>query len=358
MSELTPLADFHRANGAVFSESNPLPAHFGDPAREYTAARDAAGLMDRSDRGLLQFTGPDRLLFLQGMLSNDLRVLQPFDGQYAAILTQQGKVVADVRVLCAMNSLYLDFWTNLKDKILGHLNRYLVADEVEIADRSNEYTFVSVRGPRAEALIRAVVPDANLPSHIKQHAMVTIDGAAVCIVREDPGVPAYDLILPRTGAGAIAQRLTEAGKPLSAAWIGSEAQEVLRVEAGIPLYGVDFGEDNLLLEASLAGAVSFTKGCYLGQEIVERIRSRGHVNKQLRGLLLDGAVAAKPGNRLQSGGKEAGAVTSSVVSPQFGRPIALGYVAKEFWDSGTVLMIGGDAGVRAQVTQLPFSASS
>ena len=358
MSEPTPLADFHRANGAVFSESSPLPVHFGDPAREYAAARDAAGLIDRADRGLLQFTGPDRLPFLQGMLSNDLRVLKPFDGQYAAILTQQGKVIADVRVLCAMNSFYLDFWANLKDKILAHLNRYLVADEVEIADRSNEYTFVSVRGPRAGALIRAVMPDANLPAQTRQHAMITIDGAAVCIVREDPGDPVYDLILPRASAVPIAQGLTDSGRSLSASWIGTAAQEVLRVEVGMPLYGVDFGEDNLLLEVGLADAVSFTKGCYLGQEIVERVRSRGHVNKKLCGLLLDGVVAAKPGDRLHSSGKEAGQVTSSVVSPRLGHPVALGYVVKEFWEPGTVLTLERDAGIRAKVTQPPFTASS
>lgn len=357
MSELSPLADYHRANGAVFTDS-PLPAHFGDPAREYAAAHDAAGLIDRSDRGLLQFTGPDRLPFLQGMLSNDLRALKPFDGQYAAILTQQGKVIADVRVLCAMNSFYLDFWVSLKEKVLAHLNRYLVADEVEISDRSNEYIFISVRGPRAETLVRAVVSDADLPSRTKQHAMITIDGAAVCIVRENPGALAYDLILPRASAVAIAQRLSDAGRPLSASWIGTEAQEVLRVEGGIPLYGVDFSEDNLLLEVGLADAVSFTKGCYLGQEIVERIRSRGHVNKQLRPLLLNGVAAAKPGDKLYSGAKEAGTVTSSVVSPRLDHPVALGYVAKEFWEPGTELTIEGGAGISAQVSQLPFLASS
>lgn len=358
MSEPTPLADFHRRNGAVFTASHPLPAHFGDPAREYAAARDAAGLIDLSDRALLQFTGPDRLAFLQGMLSNDLRALKPFDGQYAAILTQQGKVVADVRVLCAMNSFYLDFWASLKEKIVAHLNRYLVADEVEIADRSTEYTSISARGPRAEALVKAVAAGAALPGQTKQHAMITVEGAAVCVVREDPGAPAYDLILPLGSAALIAQRLTEAGKPLAAAWVGGDAQEILRVEAGIPRYGVDFGEDNLLLEASLTDAVSFTKGCYLGQEIVERIRSRGHVNKKLCGLLLDGAAAAKAGERLHAGGKEIGAITSSVISPALGRAVALGYVAKEFWQPGTALTLDrGGAAISARVASLPFASS-
>src|SRR6266436_2784041 len=154
MLKQLPLVDFHRSNGAQFIEFNGwlLPAHFGNSAAEYAAVRSAIGLMDLSDRGLLQVTGPDRLSFLQGMLSNDLRALQPFTGQYSTILTQQGKVVADVRVLCAMNSFYLDFWENLKDKITTHLNRYLVADEVEIANRSAEYSFISVQGPHAGML--------------------------------------------------------------------------------------------------------------------------------------------------------------------------------------------------------------
>jgi len=359
MSERTPLTDWHRAHGALFTGPDALPARFGDPMREYAAARDGVGLIDLCDRALLQFTGPDRLSFLQGMLSNDLRALEPFDGQYAAILTQQGKVVADVRVLCAMNSFYLDFWASLKEKIIAHLNRYLVADEVEIADRSAEYISISARGPRAEALVKAVAGGAALPGQTKQHAMITIEGAAVCVVREDPGAPAYDLILPVESAAAIAQRLTEAGKPLGVAWVGTEAQEILRVEAGIPRYGVDFGEDNLLLEASLADAVSFTKGCYLGQEIVERIRSRGHVNKKLCGLLLDGAAAAKAGDRLHEGSKEIGAITSSVISPRLGRAVALGYVAKEFWQPGTVLTLDrGGAAISARVASLPFAASS
>ena len=136
MMKASPLINLHRSNGAVLAERDGwlLPAHFGNPAAEYDAVRRAAGLIDFSHRGLLQFTGADRLSFLQGMLSNDVRALKPFDGQYAALLTQQGKVLADVRVLCAMNSLYLDFWENLQEKILAHLNRYLIADEVEIVE--------------------------------------------------------------------------------------------------------------------------------------------------------------------------------------------------------------------------------
>lgn len=354
--------DFHRANGAIFVERDgwQLPDRFGNAAAEYAVARSAVGLIDLSHRGLLQFTGPDRLSFLQGMLSNDLRQLMPFDGQAAAILTQQGKVVAEARVLCSLNSFYIDLWENLKDKVVAHLNRYLVADEVETADRSAEYGMISLQGPRSEALLRALVGQAQLPAHAKQHAMVDIAGAAVCVVRDDRYGPAgFDLIVPLTSISNIAEKLAADGQPYGAAWMGEQAQNILRVEAGIPRYGVDFNEENLLLEVGLDDAVSFTKGCYLGQEVVERIRSRGHVNKKLCGLLLDGEWPAERGDLIQAGENQVGKITSSVVSPQLRQPIALGYVAKEHWNPGTELLVRRDASMlRATVAALPFTGSS
>jgi folate-binding protein YgfZ len=362
MAKQSSLSEMHRSNGAVFIEQDGwmIPAHLGDVASEYQAVRSAAGLIDFAQRGLLQFSGPDRLSFLQGMLSNDMRDLKPFDGAYATILSQQGKVIADVRVLCAMNSFYLDFWENLKDKLLDHLNRYLIADEVEIIDRSQEYTIVSIQGPQAQALLRRTIPgDIELPTRPKQHGMIDIDGAAVCVVNDShTGEAGYDLIVPLSSAANIAQKLTNAGKEFSAAWIGEEALNILRVEAGIPRYGVDFTEDNLLLEVGIDNAFSFTKGCYLGQEVVERIRSRGHVNKKLSGLLLDGETPAKAGDVIESAGKPIGMVTSSVFSPALKQSIALGYLNKDFWTPGGEVSIKSDRPRAATVAALPFLRSS
>jgi folate-binding protein YgfZ len=326
---------------------------------EYRAVRDAVGLFDLSHRGLLQITGPDRLSFLQGMLSNDLRGLKTFDGQYATILTQQGKVVADVRVLCAMNSFYLDFWEPLREKILAHLNRYLIADEVEIADRSDEYSTLSLQGPQSETLLRAVFGEAELPQRAFGHAMIQLDGAAICVIAAThTGESGFDLIIPTADLEKIARRISAAGGPFAPRWIGAEAQEILRVEAGIPLYGVDFSEDNLLLEVGLDHAVSFSKGCYLGQEVVERIRSRGHVNKKLSGLLLETEEPADIGSIIEANGKSAGMITSSVLSPRLNRSIALGYVSKEFWSPGTPVTVrSGARETRAAVTALPFPLS-
>ena len=358
MAKQSTLSTFHKSNGAEFVELDGwlLPAHFGNVAAEYAAVRSAVGLMDLSYRGLLQVTGPDRLSFLQGMLSNDLRALKPFAGQHATLLTQQGKVIADVRVLCALNSFYLDFLENLKEKILAHLNHYLVADEVEIADRSTEYATLSVQGPQSEALLRKLVGQAELPAHSLDHAMVSIDATAICAVyASHTGETGFDLIAPIANLSNIAQRVTGTGKQFSAAWVGEEAQNILRIEAGIPRYGVDFTEDNLLLEVGLDHAVSFTKGCYLGQEVVERIRSRGHVNKKLVGLTLEGQEPASPRDVIVFADKPVGTITSSVHSPALGKPIAVGYVNKDCWNPDTRLTVNHNGIlVAARVTALPF----
>ena len=358
MAKQSPLSAFHQTSGAKFVERDGwlVPAHFGNPAAEYAVVRSAVGLIDLAYCGLLQVTGPDRLSFLQGMLSNDLRDLKPFTGQYATLLTQQGKVIAAVRVLCAMNSFYLDFLEVLKEKIVAHLNRYLVADEVEIADRSNEYATLSIQGPQSEALLGQLVRQAELPAHPLQHAMANIDAAAICIVRAShTGEDGFDLIGPTANLPNIAQKLTETGKQFSAAWVGEEAQNILRIEAGIARYGVDFTEDNLLLEVGLDNAVSFNKGCYLGQEVVERIRSRGHVNRKLVGLSLEGQKSASPGDVIASTDRPVGTITSSVHSPALARPIALGYVHKDYWSPDTRLSVNHNGvALDVRVTTLPF----
>ena len=358
MKNESRLATLHDSHGASFADYRGwrLPKNFGDAAAEYNAVRSAAGLIDFSDRGLLQFTGPDRLSYLQGMLSSDLRALKPFQGQPAAVLNQQGKVLADVMVLCAMNSFYLTLWADLTDKIVAHLNRYLVADEVEIADRSDEYGTLTIQGPRAEALFRTLVGQAKLPEHSLQHAMVNVEGADICVVRaHHASETGFDLIVPVPSLASIAQKLTENGKQSSAVWVGEEAQNILRVEAGVPRYGIDFTEDNLLLEVGLEHAVSLDKGCYLGQEVVERIRSRGHVNKKLVGLSLEGREPASQGDAIVAANTPVGAITSSVCSPALGNAIALGYVHKNYWNRDTQLTINHNGiSLSARVTDLPF----
>jgi folate-binding protein YgfZ len=255
-----------------------------------------------------------------------------------------------------VNSFYLDFWAPLKDKIIAHLNRYVVADDVEIEDRTEEYTTLSLQGPRSEALMAEFAGQAKLPDQLAHHTMLNAGDPAICAIRAThTGEAGFDLIIPKAELVAVAQRLTEIGRRFAAAWIGREALEILRLEAGIPLYGTDITEDNLLLETGLDSHVSFTKGCYLGQEIVERVRSRGHVNRKLCGLLLGGATPARLGDAIRSDEKQVGTITSSVSSPRLGRAIALGYLQRGYWEPGTQVTVSSLAGLStALITEPPF----
>lgn len=357
MANQSTLHDLHQRLGAVFAERDGwlLPEHFGDAGGEYDAVVNGAAIYDLAGRAMLQFTGADRLSFLQGMLSNDLLPLKMFDGVAAALLTQQGKVVADLRVLCSLNSFYLDFWAPLQETILSHLNRYLVADEVEVNDPNERWKMLSIQGPHAQAILDRIFAGAVLPVRLHHHGMVQYGGAPVCVVRSDwSGYGGIDVILPSDQLESFVERL----RALGAVWVGTQAQEVLRVEAGQPRYGVDFSADNLLLEVDLADSVSFSKGCYLGQEVVERIRSRGHVNRKLCGLLLDGDVPANPGDKLMDGDKETGQITSSVFSRALKQAIALGYVSREFWAPGSKLnLLHTGKAVGATVAPRPLNPS-
>jgi folate-binding protein YgfZ len=353
----SPFVTIHRSSGAKFSEENGwlLPSHFEDPLREYQAVRSEVGLIDLCHRGILRFTGPDQASFLQGMVSNDVKALADGDGAAAAILNVQGKILADTRVLCGSDFMLLDLWEFLKDKILDHLNRYLIADEVEITDLTAHWGTLSFQGPKARSFLTELFDD-ELPTREYSHRTVSIDGAPVRVVRSTyTGEEGYDLLTEVESLSAILARIEPLTGKFSARWIGTKALETLRVEAAIPRYGTDMDENTLLPEARLERAVSFQKGCYLGQEVVERIRSRGHVNRRLAGMVLEGDSPAEHNDSVHSDNKEVGKVTSSVFSPFLDRPIALGYIHRNYLEPGTPLLLHHQSKtIQAKVAPLPF----
>ena len=359
MSKQSPLIGIHHANGAILGEYDgwSLPRHFGEPHEEYCAVRRAVGILDRSNRAVLEFTGADRLSYLQGLISNDLRMAPSGEGTDAAFLSQQGKILADCRALTTDDSFIVDFWEPLKPRILDHLHRYLVADEVEIADLNDRYAILSIQGPESEILLEKFVPRDKQPQNTLAHSLAQIGGVEIRICRySHTGEDGFDLMIPLVEIESLARQLTEVASTYSARWVGAEAYEILRIEAGIPRYGVDITDDNLILETGLTHAVSFNKGCYLGQEVVERIRSRGHVNKNLTGLIIHDKKPPPAGSKILSAEKEIGTITSSVYSPALESPIALGYVHRDHCSRGTQLLIRYDAEllVNATVTELPF----
>ncbi|MCZ6620725.1 MAG: aminomethyltransferase family protein [Deltaproteobacteria bacterium] len=361
MANHSPLSELHRENGAHFREEDgwSLPLHFGKPLEEYQSVRSHVGLFDLCHRSLLRFTGPDRVSFLQGMVSNDVEKLTPGQGTVAAVLDIHGKILADIRILCAEDYLLLDLWESLKEKIVNHFNRYLIADEVEVSDLTDRYGILSVQGRNSRDLLEGLLGTAKLPSTELSHAEYqTGDGKARLIRATHTGEEGFDIILEIKDLLRIVSSIQEKGKTFSTQWVGYQAQEILRIEAGIPRYGVDMDEDNLILETGLDRAVSFTKGCYLGQEVVERIHSRGHVNRKLIGMVLEGDSAAMRGDAIHAEKQQIGNVTSSLLSPALKCPLALGYVRRDFTSPGTRVAIHCNGRtIPAMVSRLPFYKS-
>jgi folate-binding protein YgfZ len=301
---------------------------------------------DLSARGRLVLTGPDRVRFLHGMVTNDVEALAPGAGCHAAMLTPKGKLQADLVIYADADQLLVELDAPLREKIAGALARHLILDDVELADVTDETRELGVYGDGAAAAIAAAL-GAPVPP-LPPYGHVGIDGVRVARASElGPSMTGYHLIAPRERALALA---------IDAEILTDDEFEARRIEAGTPLYGVDMSEDRLPIEAGLTDAVSFTKGCYLGQEVIARATNLGHINKRLVGLLLDGEGAVARGARISGPGRpEAGVVTSSVVSPRLGRAIALGYVHRTLWDEGTALTILDGAHERpARVTALPF----
>ena len=332
-----------------------LPNAFTNPQDEYAAVCAKAGLIDLSFRTQVKFTGEDRSDFLQGMLSNDVKALRPGDGCPATLLTEQGRIVADLRVYAEESAIFLDIDARIKEKTIEALDRFIIADDVEIEDLSTHQVTLAVQGPVA-AEVLAAAGLSSLPEQELQHRDATLADVQVRVVRSDQtGKGGYEFHVPGERASVVWQALARLDGLLP---VGHTALNMLRVEAGIPWYGLDMDEDRIVLEVGLDRAISFNKGCYLGQEVVERASARGRMNRMLSGFLLQNeAQAALPirGDRLVKDDKQVGWLTSVTTSPTLGRPIALGYVRREHGEPGTRLRIDRpDTDMIAEVTKLPF----
>jgi len=350
----SPFAELAHARGAVPRDYGgiELAETFGDSRREYAEARAGAGLFDLSFRTGLVFTGADRTTFLHNMLSNDILALRPGAGCYATLLTRESKVVADANVFCRSESIRLDVDLRVKDRARAHLEKFLVADEVEIDDRSEVETSLGVHGPRSPEILRATLA-AEIPAAEFDHVDGAIAGAPVLVARLDwTGDPGFDLVMARSDAPAVWRALLANGGLHP---IGMAAAEVLRLEAGRPYVDVDFDESHLVLEAGLERGINFQKGCYLGQEIVERASARGHVNKRLVGLRIEGEETPQRDARIWKDGGETGRITSAVFSPELRTPIAFGYVRREAMAAGSRVEVEVSGKTQpAEVVTLPF----
>jgi len=302
---------------------------------------------DLSANGKLRVVGADRVRFLNGLFTNDVAALAPGRGCHAAMLNVKGKVIAEAIVLADADSLLVEVVPELLRPVLATLERHAIVDDVAFEDHTDRLEELGAYGDDASAAIeRALGPLPELPPFAHHVA-----GAVRVVAANDP-LPGYRLIGERGAARAALDRTGVAQHAIS-----DDEWEIARVEAGQPRWGVDLGEEHFPTEARLDDAISYTKGCYMGQEPIARLAARGHLNRRLVGLRLDGDRPAERGARLSSAEREdAGAVTSSVRSPRFGA-IALAYLHRTAWTPGTRLTLHEASGPRAAiVSELPFAA--
>jgi folate-binding protein YgfZ len=308
-------------------------------AAGYRALTEGCGVVDRSERGKLALTGPDAKAFLHGQVSNDIEGLEPGRGCYAAFLTHKGKMLGDLRVFDLGDELLIDTERATLQELFNMIRRYKLGSDVELHKRTVEMGLLSLIGPEA----RRVAGARALGTAEHANARAQIGDRAVVLVATDTGV---DVFCAAGETAGVRAALEAAG----AVAVDEAVAEVVRVERGRPRYGIDLDDGVIPQEAGLnERAVSFTKGCYVGQETVARLFYRGKPNRHLRGLRLSGPAAT--GDVLRLGEKEVGRVGSVALSPAFG-PIALAIVRREASPGDTLAV--GDGGTTADVVELPF----
>lgn len=357
------LREFHHELNARFAELNgaEIVGDYGDVLAEHTALHESAGVLDLSFRGRLCLTGADRVRFLHGQVTNDVKRLRVGEGCYAALVTAKGKMESDLNIFNLQDELLLDFEPGLAIKISARLEKFIVSDDVQIVDAAPHYGLLTVQGPKAEAVVHRLGFFPELPATPLGFTKIADDmlGEIYLMNHARLGSRGFDLFVPSHSLGAVADKLIASAKACGGRACGWQAFEIARIEAGIPRYGVDMDETNLPLEAGLESrAVSYSKGCYIGQEVLNRIHSIGQVTKELRGLRLADDLAVLPlkGDKLFHAGKEVGCVTSAIKSPALHLNLALGYVRKEANHPGTELTWRGAGGESpARIVALPFA---
>jgi len=325
----------------------------------YQAARRHAALIDRTDRGRIVVSGADRGTYLQGLLTNDIQALRAGRGCYSAYLTPQGRMIADMHVYELGDVMLLTTIRDVKDAVLFKLDQFVFAEDVQLGDVTASFAQFAIVGPQSAAVVASRIGGvsesalAEMPDH--GNARVDWRGSAAIVTRtSDAGEAGYDVYVETAQAEALKAAIADAGVPL----LDSSVADAIRIEAGVPVFRRDMDEETIPLEAGIESrAISFTKGCYVGQEVIVRVVHRGHgrVARKLVGLRVDGDRIPAVGATIQAGGDDAvrdvGRVTSSTWSPALSQPIALGYVHRDFVEPGTELTVDGAA---AKVTALPF----
>jgi folate-binding protein YgfZ len=341
----TPLLNEHRAAGARLGEFSEcvLPEGFSGFENEYRAAREAVALLDTNWHAVMHLTGPDRVRYLNAIVSNNVQSLAEGRGTLALLLNPQGHILAELEIYTLPDKLLVLSHASVRTRTASTLDKYIVMDNVQLDDWTDQFGTVAIEGPRAAAIIRQAsgVPLEDLPQMaVKEVAIERIP--CQLLRRTHFGDTGAELVIRRDRLAWLWQKLLAVMKAHGGEPVGMLALNSLRLEAGAPWFPLDFNDSVIPHEAAIQDThVSFSKGCYTGQEIVERVRSRGHANRKRVRLRFSMSQPPLPGTKLHAEGKEVGYVTSAAFSPRANVAIGMGYVRIEQSAPGSTFKFDG-----------------
>lgn len=339
----TALSDLHRKDGAEMGVwfGCALPDSFGDWRAEYRWLHESVGLVDKNYRAYLEFTGPDRVRYVNAILTNDIKGLKENHGTVSLFLNPQGHIQAEIETYALGEKLFCVSYAMIRERLIPALDKYIIMDDVTLTDRTEAYATLALEGPRA-AGVAAAVSGVDLNGLDELEMREAKVGGVPCRVskRSPGGVAGAEFLVESGRAEALWKILAEAVRKEGGGPVGYRAVNVVRLERGTPWFGYDFGERQIPHEAGLQEShISYSKGCYTGQEIVERVRSRGHVNRVRVSLKFDLPADPAANAVLWAEEKEVGIVTRTGFSPGVDAWIGMGYVRREKAAVGTELAV-------------------
>ena len=358
MTKRTPLYDAQQGLGASFAQFRgwEMAESYTGPVEEHRLVRTAVGLIDLSYLGVIKVWGKEGAQFLHGLVTNDIKGLEKGKGSRSAFLTGKGKVMALCRVLGMGDEYLIINDPQTHEKVFKYVFPFSYAGDFRVEDLSANFRTLSIQGPQSLLVMKEISfePVPALEEHDWTETIVA--GHHVLAARSShTGELGFDILVPESGLRDVWDFILLKGAFHKIAPVGLSALDSLRIEAGIPVYGIDADDSNMMLELGLTDAVSFTKGCYTGQEAVAMATYRGHVSKKLSGLVISGETRPDPGAKIIKDDKEVGQITSALKSPSLGSLIALGYVKYGAFEPGTKLkMEHKEEWLSAEIVELPF----
>ncbi len=354
----SPIHENHVALKASFTEEHgwEMPKTYNSMETEVKHVRSKVGIVDISHRGKLKFTGKDHIRFLQGMLSNDIVKLCIGEGIYATLLTPKGKILADMVVYKNKEHSYIDLPSGLNSKIKEHFLRYRLSFQTDIEDITYNHALFHICGPNAISFLSNEIKSDLHRMKKLEFKNIKINSIPVSLHKINrSGEVGFDLVTTNDNASKLWEHILIAGQKYNLEPFGIQSLETLRIEAGIPVWGKELDEDTFPLEAELWDALSFDKGCYIGQEVTARIRWRGKVNRHLVGLIIESKELPSKGDLIYKKEKIVGKITSSTYSPTLGTNIALSYIKREYKKPDTSIHIHlEESKPEAKIVELPF----